>query len=116
MRIANHPGDACERGDVFGSALGVTACNYDARGGIRAMNLADGVARLRIGGGCNGASVQYHDIGSGMIIEHFQPIGAQRTTQRSSVCFSSTAAKVFEGERRHKMEVKAGQEALSEQL
>ena len=90
----------------------ITASDNDARAGIGAMDFPHGVARLRIGGSRDGAGVQHHDIGSGVIIEHFEPIGTQRATQRSSVCFRGAAAKIFEGKRSHKMDFKAGQESL----
>ncbi len=81
MRIADHPGDAFQRGKLFGSALRVTSGYDDPRRWIRAMNLADGVARLRIRSGRNGARVQHDDVSAGMFVEHFQSGGAQGSPQ-----------------------------------
>ena len=113
MRIADDPGDAFERGDFFRSALGVTAGDNNARAGIGAMDLPDGIAGLRIGRSRDRAGVQHHDIGSGVIVEHLRARSARkRAAQRSSVCFRGAAAKIFEGKRSHRMEFKAGQESL----
>ena len=81
MRIADNPGDAIQRGQLFGSALRVTSSYDDPRRWIRAMNLADGIARLRIRSGRNGAGVQHDDVGVGMFVEHFQSIRAQGSPQ-----------------------------------
>ena len=70
MRIADHPGDARKLRNFFRSALRVTTGDHDARSGIRAMNLAHGIARLRIGGGGYGAGVQHHDVSGSVLLEH----------------------------------------------
>ena len=116
MRIADHPGDAFQRGDFFRSALRVTAGDNDARGGIRAMNLADGVARLRIGRGRDRAGVQHHDVGSGMLIEHLSP--SARSERRSEAASASVARQPkFSMEKvAIKWNSKPGKKALSEEL
>src|SRR5580700_2693113 len=103
MRIADHPGDAIQRGQLFGSALRVTSSYYDPRRGIRAMNLADGIARLRIRSGRDRASVQHHDVGAGMLVEHLQAAGAQGSPQRSSIRFRGATAKILDEKRSHKL-------------
>ena len=61
--IADHEGDAGEGGNFFRRALGVTAGNDDARGGIGGMDFADGVAGLGIGRSSDGAGVEHDHVG-----------------------------------------------------
>src|SRR6185437_7935844 len=61
--IADYGGDALEPGDFIRRALGVTSGNGYFRGGMIAMQLADGEARFGIGGGGDGAGVEHHPVG-----------------------------------------------------
>lgn len=61
--IADDEGNAREGGKFFRSTLGVTACDEDFGGGILRVDFADSVAGLRVGRGCNGAGVDYHEFG-----------------------------------------------------
>jgi len=61
--IADDPGNARECGEFFGSALGVAAGDDKAGGGILAVNLANGVASLSVGGSGYGAGVEDYDGG-----------------------------------------------------
>src|SRR5690242_165110 len=63
MGVADDERDAGERGQLFGSALGVTAGDDEARGGIAGMDFADGVAGLGVGGGGDGAGVEDDEVG-----------------------------------------------------
>ena len=90
MRISDDPGNAAKLRKVLRSALRVTAGNHDARGGIRAMNFAHGVARLRIGGGGYGAGVQHHDVSGGVLVEQ-RPDRAQRSARRIAAASASVA-------------------------
>jgi hypothetical protein len=67
------------------------------------MNLADGIARLRIRSGRDRASVQHHDVGAGMLVEHLQAAGAQGSPQRSSISFSGATAKILDEKGSHKL-------------
>jgi len=62
MRIADNPGDAGERGELFGGALGVAAGDDDAGGGVCGVKLSDGVAGLRVGGGGDRAGVHDNEV------------------------------------------------------
>ena len=63
VRVADHPGDARQRGELFGGALGVTAGDHNARGGILSAEVANGRAGLRVGGSGDRAGVHDDDIG-----------------------------------------------------
>ncbi len=65
MGIADDPGDAGKGGQLFGSALGIAASDDDADMGVGGAKLADGVASLGVGGGCDGARVDDDDVSSG---------------------------------------------------
>ncbi len=65
MGVADDPGHAGKRGELFGSALGVAAGDDDAGGWILGVDFANGVACLRVGGGCDRASVYDDDVGGG---------------------------------------------------
>ena len=61
--IAYDKGDARERGDFFGGALGITAGYEDASGWIGRVDFSDGVAGLGVSGGGDCASVENHHVG-----------------------------------------------------
>jgi len=61
--VTDDPGDAGEGGQFFRGALDVAAGGDDLRVGIDGVNLANGVAGLRISGGGDRAGVHYDDIG-----------------------------------------------------
>ncbi len=63
VRIADHESHAGESRDFLGRALGVAAGDDDARLGLRAMDAADGLAKLVVGGGGDGAGVQDDEVG-----------------------------------------------------
>src|SRR5260370_26171222 len=63
--IADDPGNAGERGQLFGSALGVATGDDDADGGVGGVKLTNRVAGLGIGGSRDGAGVDDDDVGDG---------------------------------------------------
>src|SRR5580658_10624288 len=101
MGISHHPGNAGKLCKVFRSTLRITSRDQDARGGIRAMNFAHGIARLRIGRGGYGAGIEYDDVRGSVPIEHGPSGAAQSATHRRRVRFGGATAKVFEGKGSH---------------
>src|SRR5260221_6306423 len=61
--IADNERDAGESGQFFGGALGVTAGDENFGGGILRVDFANGIAGLRVGGGCDGAGVDDDELG-----------------------------------------------------
>src|SRR4029077_3261187 len=65
MGIADDPGDSGECGQLFGGALGVTAGDDQADGGVGGVKLSNGVAGLSVGGGRDGGGVNDNNVGDG---------------------------------------------------
>src|ERR1700687_167121 len=63
--MADTRGPYGEGGQLCGSALGVTAGDDNADGGVGGVKLANGVAGLGVGGGRDGAGVDDDDVGGG---------------------------------------------------
>ena len=99
--IANDEGNACETSNVFRGALGVTTGDNDARGRIRRVHLADGVAGLSVGGGSDGARVENNDVGRGAIGRGGAALVAQLALDGGAVGLRGAAAKLFDVEGGH---------------
>lgn len=99
--VADNVRDAGESGEFFGSALGVTAGDDDARSGIAGVDFADGFAGLEVGRRGNGAGI------------HDDVVGGIRRPDRSAAAFEKlafdggavslrgAAAELLDKERRH---------------
>ena len=68
VRIADDQSHAGQSGDFLRRALRVAAGDDDARLGLRAMDAADGLAKLVVGGRGDGAGVQDDEVGVGKIV------------------------------------------------
>ena len=109
MGISHHPGNAGKLCEVFRRALRIATSDQDARGGIRAMNFAHSIARLRISRRGYGAGVEYHDVRGSVLIKHGPSGAAQSATHRRGVRFRRATAKIFEGEGSHEKAANSAQ-------
>lgn len=101
VRVANDVGDAGEGGEFFGSALGVTARDDDAGGGVVGMQFANGFTRLGIRGGSDGAGIEDDNVGSvGGIGERAAPL-EELALNGGAVSLSGAAAELFDVEGGH---------------
>src|SRR5206468_5042447 len=62
VRVANDLGHTQHCRDFIRSALSVAASDYNLTLGILTMDASDGSARVLIGGGGHGASVEHHNL------------------------------------------------------
>src|SRR5882762_9613691 len=99
--IADDPGDTGERGQFFGSALGITAGDDDANGGVGGMKLANGVAGLGVGGGGDGAGVDDDDVGGGGRGSGSAATVEQLALQGGAVGLGGAATELFDEKSRH---------------
>ena len=65
VRVPDDPGHAGQSRDFLRRTLRVAAGDDDARVGLRAMDAADGLAKLVVGGRGDGAGVQDDEVGVG---------------------------------------------------
>ncbi len=63
VRVADHSGYARQRGDFFGSALGVASGDNNFCQRILALHAANGGAGILIGGIGDGAGIQDDEVG-----------------------------------------------------
>ena len=63
MRIADDPGDSAEQSQFLWGALGVAAGHQDARAGVHAVGVADGLSRLGVRVARHRAGVHHDDVG-----------------------------------------------------
>src|SRR5580658_1828328 len=101
MGVSHHPVNAWKLCKVFRRALRVTTSDKDACGGIRAMNFAHSITRLRISRGGYGAGIEHHHVRGSVLIEHGPSGAAQSATHRRRVCFGSATAEIFQGKGSH---------------
>ena len=85
VRVAHHPLDARQAGQLLRRALGIAAGDQNARGGIFAMHAADGLAHVFVGGAGDGAGVEHHEIGRGALAGGFQPLSREQRFQRRTI-------------------------------
>ena len=97
MGIPHHPLDAFERGDFFRRALRIAAGDQNARGGILGVRVANGVARLRISGGGDGASVQHHNFRAVAVVHSREADRAKFTLDRRCVGLRCSASEILNG-------------------
>ena len=63
--VSDDPRDSWKRGQFLGGALGVATGDEDADIRIGGMKLANGVAGLGVGGGCDSTGIDDNDVSSG---------------------------------------------------
>ena len=92
VRIPNDPGHAGNSRDLFGRALRVAACDDDPCIGLRAMDAADGLAQLIVGGRGDGAGVQDNEVSFGNFVGCTETAGSETGFERSTVSLRSAAS------------------------
>ena len=101
MGIADNPGDARERGKLFGGALGVAAGDNETDGGVGSVKLANGIASLGVSRGRNGASVDDDDVsGSGRGCGRATAV-EQLALDGGAIGLRGAATELFDEEGRH---------------
>ena len=95
--VADNPFDAIERCELFGRALRIASGNEDTSAMIRGMNVADRIARLRVGGSGDGACVQDDDFRVAMIALAHQSAIEHLPLNRGGVRVRRAATEVFDG-------------------
>lgn len=101
VRITDDPGDSGKRGKFFGSALRVASGGDDARGGILAVNAADGFASFGVGGSGDGAGVEDDDVGGGVGFSGGAALCAEAVANCVGVSLRGAAAEVLDEESGH---------------
>ena len=99
--VADDPGDAGESGEFLGGALGVTAGDDDAGGGIVGVKFADGVAGLSVCRGGDGACVDDDDVGGGGVNCRREAAIAELALDGGAVGLRGAAAELFDVEGGH---------------
>ena len=83
---------AGQSGDFLGRALRVAAGDHDARVGLRAMDAADGLAKLVVGGRGDGAGVQDDEVGVGNFVGCAEAARGETGFERGSIGLRSAAS------------------------
>ena len=92
MRITNDPSHTWNSRDFLGSALRVATCDHDARIGLSAVDAADGLTKLVVGCGGDGAGVQDDEIGVGYFTGGVKTTGSEAGFERGSIGLRSPAS------------------------
>src|ERR1700736_1506671 len=100
-RIADHPGNTRERSEFLRSALSVAAGDDYLSGGVLCVDLANGVAGLRVGSGRHGTGIHDDYVGGCSIARRGQSAIEQLTFDGGGVGLCSAAAELFDVEGRH---------------
>src|SRR5208282_4102419 len=103
MRIADDPLDACEARQLFRRALSVASGDKDACGLIPGMDVANGIARLSVGRGSDGAGVEHDDFGIAMHGNTDQSAIEHLPLDRGRIRVGNAATKIFDGESGHRL-------------
>jgi len=99
--IAYDPGDAGERGEFLGRALGVAAGDDDLSLRILGVYFADGVAGLGVGGGGDCTGVDNDDFGRGTVAGGRIAAVAELTLESGAVGLGGAAAELLDVEEWH---------------
>src|SRR6476661_8018462 len=92
MRVSNHETHARQSGDFLRGTLGVAAGDDDAGAGLRAMDAADGLAKLVVGGRRDGTGVQDDEIGVGQRSGGTETARSEAGFQRGPIGLGSAAS------------------------
>ncbi len=103
MGIADNERNTSKTGDLFRGALSVAPGDNNARGRIRRVDLADGVARLGIRGGSDGAGIQNNDVRGRPVTRDGTALPEQLPLDGGSIGLCGPAAKLFDMESGHSM-------------
>jgi hypothetical protein len=101
VRIADDKGDSGESSEFFGDALSIATGYDNFRDRILCVDLADGIARLRIGGGSNSTGVDDHDFGLLRAGRNTAAAFEQLALDGSSVCLRGAATELLDVEASH---------------
>ena len=100
--IADNIGDPGEGSEFFGGTLGVATGYDDASGGIGGVELADGVAGLRVGGRGYGAGVEDDDVGDGRVRGKGIALLAELALDGGTIGLRGPAAELLDKESAHR--------------
>src|SRR5579864_4604014 len=92
MRVSNHETHAWESGDFLGRALRVAAGDHDACVGLRAVDATNGLAKLVVGSGGDGASIEDDQVGVGKFVGRVKSARSKPGFERGSVGLRSAAS------------------------
>ena len=101
MGIADDECDARKRGEIFRRALRVTYSDNNFGAGVGGMNFTDGVARLSVGSGSDGARVDYNKFGGIWIGGQGASLIAELALDGSAVGLGGATAELLDVEGRH---------------
>ena len=104
--IADDAGNAGETSNVLRGALRITTSDNDARGRIGRVDLADGVAGLRVGCGSDGASIENDHVGRRAIGRGGAALVAQLALDGGAIGLRGATAKLFDIEGAHVVRLK----------
>ena len=99
--VTDNEGDARKSGNFFRGSLGVAAGDHDARGRIGGVNLANGVAGLRVGCGGNRTSIEDNNVGGGRIGGRDGTLFAKLPLDGCAIGLSGAAAELLDEESAH---------------
>ena len=101
VRIADDLGDAADGGDFFGGALGVASGDDDLGVGILAVDAADGGTGIVIGGGGDGAGIEYNEFGFTRSGGGIESLLLELALDRGAVGLGGAASEILDVESCH---------------
>src|SRR5437762_13516287 len=102
VRVADHAGDAGQRGNFFRSALRVATGDNNFAVRIGAMNAADRGTSILIRSGGNGAGVQNHELGIGGAGCALEPTIFELTLERGAISLCRPATEILDVKTGHR--------------
>src|SRR5215831_5571976 len=98
VRVADHPGDAGQRGNFLRRTLGIAAGDKNLGAGILTMRAADRGAGVLIGSRGYGAGVEHHQISFSCARRAQESTGRQITFHGGAIGLRGAATKIFKEE------------------
>ncbi len=95
MRIAHHPGHTRQGGQLLRGPLRVAARDQNPRPGVGAVEPADELAGVVVGGGRDRAGVHHHQVGAAGVAAGTVAAGGQLLGQGRAVGLRGPAAEIF---------------------
>ncbi len=95
MRIPDYPLHTGEFGQLLRRALRVAAGDQNSCRGVFAVDAADGVPHVFVGGGCDGAGVEDYQIRAGAFIGGLQALSREQRFQCRAVGLCSPAPEIL---------------------
>ena len=99
--IANDMSYSRQADEVLWGALRIATGDNNAGGGVRRVDFANGIARLRVSGGGDGAGIQDDEIRRRRIAGQSAPSFEKLALDRRAVGLSGTATELFDKESGH---------------